>query len=229
MGAADDQLKTIAIIPVKRLQRAHARLAGSLAAPARRRLAEAMFLDTLTKLRRSDCLDETVVVTADDSVARQARWLGHSVLKQSDDAGHPEAAGAGARWALQEGAERVAMLPVDCPLLDTDELDDRLGETPRAAMIVPDAHGSGTNALVLSPPDAFAPAFGPDSCARHVSRARAAGVSFALEPIDSLAQDLDTPEDMAILRDALLLDPEPAPRTAKVLWELGRKQAAQAA
>jgi 2-phospho-L-lactate guanylyltransferase len=121
------------------------------------------------------------------------------------------------------------MLPVDCPLLDTDELDDRLGETPRAAMIVPDAHGSGTNALVLSPPDAFAPAFGPDSCARHVSRARAAGVSFALEPINSLAQDLDTPEDMAILRDALLLDPEPAPRTAKVLWELGRKQAAQAA
>jgi len=33
--------------------------------------------------------------------------------------------------------------------------------------------------------------------------------------------DLDTPEDMSLLRDRLLLDPEPAQRTAKVLWELG--------
>ena len=70
------------------------------------------------------------------------------------------------------------------------------GARPRAALIVPDRHGTGTNALVLSPPDAFAPAFGPDSCARHVSRARAAGISFALERIESLAIDLDTPEDM---------------------------------
>jgi 2-phospho-L-lactate/phosphoenolpyruvate guanylyltransferase len=229
MGAAEDQLKTIAIIPVKRLQTAHARLAEATAPAERRRLAEAMFLDALTKLRRSDCLDEIVVVTADDSVARQARWLGHSVLKQSDDAGHSQAAGAGARWAIEHGAERVAMLPVDCPLLDVEELDDRLGQTPRAAMIVPDAHGTGTNALVLSPPDAFAPAFGPDSCARHVSSARAAGVSFALEPIDSLAQDLDTPEDMTILRDALILAPAAAPRTAQVLWDLGAKQAAAVA
>ena len=33
--------------------------------------------------------------------------------------------------------------------------------------------------------------------------------------------DLDTPEDMSLLRDRLLLDPQPAPRTAEVLWELG--------
>jgi hypothetical protein len=26
---------------------------------------------------------------------------------------------------------------------------------------------------------------------------------------------------MRLLRDALLLDPDPAPRTARVLWELG--------
>jgi 2-phospho-L-lactate guanylyltransferase len=88
-------------------------------------------------------------------------------------------------------------------------------------LIVPDRHGTGTNALVLAPPDIFLPAFGPDSCARHVSRARAAGISFALEEIESMGIDLDTPEDMSLLRDRLLLDPEPAQRTAKVLWELG--------
>ncbi|MGH2922641.1 MAG: hypothetical protein ACRDKH_01240, partial [Solirubrobacterales bacterium] len=140
------------------------------------------------------------------------------------DLGHSSAAEAGARAALAAGAERVAMLPVDCPLLDPRELDDRLGNTPRAALIVPDRHATGTNALVLSPPDAFEPAFGPDSCARHVSRARAAGVAFALEAIPSLALDLDTADDMRDLREALLLDPEPAPRTARVLWELGERE-----
>jgi 2-phospho-L-lactate guanylyltransferase len=113
------------------------------------------------------------------------------------------------------------MLPVDCPLLDPEELDRSLGRSLRAALIVPDRHKTGTNALVLSPPDGFAPAFGPDSLSRHVSRARAAGISFSLEEIESLATDLDTPEDMSELRDRLLLDAEPAPRTAKVLWELG--------
>jgi 2-phospho-L-lactate guanylyltransferase len=180
-----------------------------------------MFLDMLHKIRRAKTIDDVLVVTADEAVARHAGWIGHSVLRQERDRGHSEAASAGALAAKAAGADRVAMLPVDCPLLDTEELDGHLGRTPRTALIVPDAAGTGTNALVLNPPDAFAPAFGPDSCARHVSRARGAGISFSLERIDSLARDLDTPADLASLRDALLLDPSPAPRTAKVLWELG--------
>lgn len=219
MGASE-RSKTTAILPVKRLDEGLQRLGATIARADRRRLAEAMFLDTAAKLRRSRRIDEVLVVTADDAVARQVRWMGHSVLSQREDQGHPHAAAAGASAARAAGADRVAMLPVDCPMLDVSELDDRLGVTPRAAMIVPDARGTGTNALVLSPPDVFEPAFGPDSCARHVSRARAAGVSFALEHVPSLALDLDTVEDMAQLRDALVLDPDSAPKTAKLLWEL---------
>lgn len=217
----DQRLKTIAIIPVKRLTAAKRRLAGALAPEARERVAEAMYLDTLAKLRRSRVIDELLVVTAERAVARNARWFGHEVLEQRSDLGHSEAASAGAQLALERGAERVAMLPADCPLLDPEELDWHLGNSPRTALIVPDRHGTGTNALVLCPPTAFEPAFGPDSCARHVSRARAAKVGFSLEQIESLATDLDTPEDMVELRDRLLLDPGRAPRTASVLWELG--------
>lgn len=220
MGAVR-RLQTTAIIPVKRLDSAHSRLSESVPARERRRLAEAMFQDLLAKIRRSRSIDDAVIVTSDPAAARHARWLGHSVLERERDAGHSDDAAAGARWAKAQGAERVVMLPVDCPMLDPAELDAHLGDTPRTALIVPDRHGTGTNALVLCPPDAIVPAFGPDSCARHISRARAAGISFALERLDSLALDLDTAEDMAKLRDALLLDPDPAPRTAKVLWELG--------
>ena len=221
MGADFQQLHTTAIVPVKGFSSANARLDGLLSEDERIKLAEALFLDLIVKLPRSRCIDDLLVVTSDPSVVRQAGWFGHGVLVQEVDEGHAEAAAAGARAAMADGAKRVAMLPVDCPMLDTDELDAHLGRSPRTALIVPDRHGTGTNALMLNPPDLFLPAFGPDSCARHVSRARATGQSFALEEVESLSIDLDTPEDFTLLRDRLLLDPQPAPRTAKVLWQLG--------
>ena|SRR2546421_10378208 len=221
MEGASNNLHTTAVVPVKGLEDANRRLNDTLSAKERHRLAEALFLDLIVKLPRSRCIDDMLIVTADPAVARQARWFGAKVLEQEADVGHSEAAIAGAQAAKAEGAERVAMLPVDCPMLDTEELDARVGRSPRTALIVPDRHGIGTNALVLTPPDVFVPVFGPESCSRHVSRARAAGISFALEEVESLAIDLDTPEDMALLRDRLLLDPQPAPKTAEVLWELG--------
>jgi 2-phospho-L-lactate guanylyltransferase len=221
VGADPDNLHTTAIVPVKGLSVANGRLDGTLAADERNRLAEALFLDLIVKLPRSRCIDDVLIVTADASIARQARWFGHKVLVQERDEGHSEAAAAGARAALAEGSQRVAMLPVDCPMLDTEELDARIGRSPRTVLIIPDRHGTGTNGLVLAPPDIFLPAFGPESCARHVSRARAAGISFALEEVESMGLDLDTAEDFSLLRDRLLLNPQPAPRTAQVLWELG--------
>ena len=65
--------------------------------------------------------------------------------------------------------------------------------------IVPDRHGEGTNALVLTPPTAIRPAFGEGSRARHVAAAREAGIPFAVEELASLALDLDTPADLVAL------------------------------
>jgi 2-phospho-L-lactate guanylyltransferase len=219
--AGERRMRTTAIIPVKRLGAALRRLDGALAPADRERLAEALFLDLITKLPRSRNITDSLIVTADPTVTRLSRWLGYEVLEQPEDVGHTEAAIAGVEAAKSAGADRVAMLPADCPLLEIEELDRHLGRTPQAALIVPDHHGTGTNALVLSPPDAIEPAFGLESCSRHISRARAAGIGFSLERVESLEMDLDTPEDMMELRDRLLLNPDPAPRTAKVLWELG--------
>lgn len=75
-------MKTIAVLPVKRLDSAYARLDGLLSADQRRQVAEATMLDTLAKLRRSRTIDETIVVTSDPGVARHADWLGHVVVEQ---------------------------------------------------------------------------------------------------------------------------------------------------
>ena len=124
MGANPDNVHTTAIVPVKGLSVANGRLDGTLSQEERNSLAEALFLDLIVKLPRSRSIDDVMVVTADKSIARQARWFGHKTLLQDADEGHSEAAIAGAGAAMSEGAQRVAMLPVDCPMLDTEELDD---------------------------------------------------------------------------------------------------------
>src|SRR5262249_7633936 len=91
-----DKLHTTAVVPVKGLTVANGRLDGLLSAQERSRIAEALFLDLILKLPKSSCIDDVLVVTADRSIARQARWFGAKVLMQDADEGHSEAATAGA-------------------------------------------------------------------------------------------------------------------------------------
>ena len=69
-------------------------------------------------------------------------------------------------------------------------------------MVVPDRHGSGTNALLLAPPRAIRPAFGPGSRARHETLAREAGAACAVDEVPALLLDVDTLEDLEIVAGA---------------------------
>jgi len=223
-----ERLRTLAILPVKEFSHAHERLAGTISDADRSRLAEELFLDMMIKVRRCKTIDDVLIVTSDSEVVRHAKWVGIDVLSLAEDPGHSDAAIRGIRDAVAGDFERVAILPTDCPLFDPAEFDAHLGRTPRAALIVPDRDHTGTNALILTPPDSFEPAFGSESLIRHTGRARASGVSFALEEIGGLADDLDSPEDLAFLREALLVSPERSPRAARVLWEIGGESAEEA-
>ena len=121
----------------------------------------------------------------------------------------------------------LLVLPGDTPLLDPAEVGSLLA-IPRAVSIVPDRHGTGTNALVLSPPDAIAPSFGPGSLKRHVAAAEAAGVASAVEELPTLMLDVDTGDDLAALQAALAERGNQAPATRAALDELERRRAQRA-
>ncbi|HYN90533.1 MAG TPA: hypothetical protein VER75_01335, partial [Thermoleophilaceae bacterium] len=122
---------------------------------------------------------------------------------------------------LAAGYERALLVPGDTPLLDPGELAGLIAGT-RAVVIVPDRHGSGTNALVLSPPDAIEPSFGPGSFARHVAAAESAGVPHRVEAVPTLALDVDTPDDLAELAAVLDGRRGQAPSTRGALRQLDR-------
>jgi 2-phospho-L-lactate guanylyltransferase len=192
-------MRTLAILPVKSFSRAKQRLRPGLERPTRRRLAEAMLRDVLDALARTH-LDEVIVVSADQTVRQLGLDAGARVLEDQEQ-GHNAAASCGIRAALELGADRALLVPGDCPALDPGELDMLLARTlaPPSVLIVPDRHGTGTNALLLSPPDALQPSFGPGSAQRHAAEAAASDVNYEVVEVPSLALDIDTPEDLAAL------------------------------
>jgi 2-phospho-L-lactate guanylyltransferase len=217
-------MRTVAILPVKSFGAAKQRLAGSLGSGSRQALAQAMFADVLASLRHVPGLDAVVVVTADCMAESVAVGKRVRVLRDHEEAGQSAAASIGIRHALGAGFGRVLLVPGDTPLLDRFEVAALLERAPAVA-IVPDRHLAGTNALLLSPPDAIEPSFGPGSLARHTAAARAAGLEYTVERVPTLMLDVDTPEDLAELAAALEGRHGRAPSTRGALSQLDRCRA----
>lgn len=196
---------TFAILPVKRFLGAKARLGGDITTGTRRALAESMVTDVLMALRRTEAVDGVFVVTSEPTADAIGRGYGATVLVDDVEEGQSAATLIGIDHALEQGAGRVLLVPGDCPALDPAEIGELL-ERPvldPSVTIVPDRHGTGTNALVLTPPDVIEPAFGPGSRERHEQLAEAAGVPFEIAHVETLAIDVDTADDLDALRDAL--------------------------
>ncbi len=211
-------MNATAVLPVKRFDAAKQRLAAGIGTERRRELAGAMVADVLEAIGGARAIERVIVVTGEPLAQELAAEAGAEVVPDPEDAGHVEAALAGIARAEVEGAEQVVLLAGDCPLLDPRELDRLLTGIPGSYVgIVPDRHGTGTNALLLSPPSAIVPAFGEGSRERHVEAARVAGVPFGIEELPSIELDLDTPADVIALTRELERQPKRARRTAKAL------------
>ena len=211
-------MRTAAVLPVKRFAAAKSRLGASVPDALRVALARAMVSDVLAALAQTPALELTILVTGQADLARAAHEHGAAVIEDGADRGQSAAVALGVARALAEGFERVLCVPGDCPALDPDELQQLLhGDAAAQVTIMPDRHGSGTNALLLAPADAIEPSFGPDSCERHRDLALAGDLSCRVERVPSLLLDIDTGADLQELRERLSGLRARAARTRAVL------------
>lgn len=218
-------MRTIAILPVKSFGDAKQRLAAALGTGARQALARAMFADVLASLRHVPGIDVVAVVTGDRMAESAAHGERVMLLRDDEQAGQSPAALIGIRYAAAAGFDRALLVPGDTPLLDPAEVGallDRAAARGLDAVVVPDRHHAGTNALLLTPVDAIDPSFGPGSLARHVAAARARGLAYEIEALPSLVHDVDTPEDLAELVRMLEVRRGKAPVTRGALRQLDR-------
>jgi len=220
-------MRTIAILPIKSFGAAKQRLSSLLGSGSRQALAQAMFSDVLASLGHAPDLDGVAVVTANRVAQEAALRTGVTLLADTEEAGQSAAVQIGLRHALENGYERALLVPGDTPLLDPLEVAamfDRSDEDTTTVTIVPDRHREGTNALLLDLPAAIEPAFGPGSLERHRAAAQAAGAAHRVDTVASLALDVDTPEDLAELRQTLDGRRGQAPMTRGALRQIDRSQ-----
>ena len=125
--------------------------------------------------------------------------------------------------AMVGGACSALVLPGDLPYLSVAALDELVlaadaglaaaGGAPLVAIAPSDAR-SGTNALLLRPPDVIEPLFGSDSFEAHLRAAEAADAAVQVVSDPALGFDLDTPEDLERLDPARLRELMAAGRRA---------------
>jgi 2-phospho-L-lactate/phosphoenolpyruvate guanylyltransferase len=191
-----------AIVPVKPLRRGKSRLAGTLSEDERTELNRSLLQNTLKTFADLKEVEEVLVISRDPQALAIARQHGARTVRED---GQPELNTALKRATViaQVYATRgVLVLPADLPLVtraDVLTLIEHAGEPP-AVVIAPDRHGTGTNALLISPAGLIEYDFGENSFQRHCQRAREAGARLEIVDLPTLGLDLDLPEDLELVR-----------------------------
>jgi 2-phospho-L-lactate guanylyltransferase len=152
----------VAVVPRKASGEPKSRLAEFLGEPTRSALVNAMAAHVLDVVARVERVQRVLILGAP---VRNLR----SVPVLPDCGRGLNAELASTRAALP--ATSILVVHADLPLLAADDIDALLdaAETSGAAL-APDRHGSGTNAVALSPYVPFAFEFGPGSLARHIGQ-----------------------------------------------------------
>ncbi len=210
-------MKVAAVVPIKALGEAKTRLSEQLDARERGTLALWLLGRVTYAITSSGVVVRTAIVSPDRTVQDWARRAGMTALRQ--DAGDLNAALAlGSQWACDVDAAALLVVLGDLPLLTEGDVrslvargaDLRHQRTSAGiAVLAPDRAGTGTNALLVSPPQALPFAFGEASRAQHVALARQHDVALATYASFGTAFDVDEPADLETMRHLVRWSPAP--------------------
>jgi 2-phospho-L-lactate guanylyltransferase len=187
------------IVPVKDTSAAKQRLAPVLPPHLRQALALAMLEDVLAALAAVPGLAGRLLVTTDPAARLLAARYECDCMAEGAGDGHTGAVAAASRRLAGEGRGGMLTLPGDIPLVTSAEIT-RLIDAHRPApsfTIAPSHDERGSNAILLSPPDAVTLRFGEDSFFPHLAAAEARGIAASVVNLPGIALDIDNPLDLA--------------------------------
>ncbi len=180
------------IIPARPARGAKSRLAEVLDDRARADLARTLLVHTVTVAR---AVGDVLVVSSSRRMRDLAAANGATPVVE-EGTGLDAAVSQGLARASADGVGTALVLPADLPRLAVADLVELLALVPDGpgVVVVPCQREDGTNALVVRPPDAITPRYGPASSARHVTAAQRAGLATTVHRSSGFV-DLDLPED----------------------------------
>ena len=187
-----------AVVPVKDTAAAKQRLAPAVPPALRQQLMLAMLEDVLAALADAAGLAGRVLVTTDPAAQRLASRYGFDWLTDGASNGHTGAVAAAARHLPANHAGGMLTVPGDIPLISADEIAQLLDahRPPPAFTITPSHDEQGSNAIIVSPPDAVPLRFGDNSFFPHLAAAEARGIRPTVLHLPGIALDINNPADL---------------------------------
>ena len=194
------------LLPIKDLRNAKQRLAGILNPEERFGLAEAMLADTLRAVRSVKRAAKIFVVTNYGPAMQAAAQHGWEIVREEHQVSESASVDFASCFCAERGVASLLRLPLDLPLVQSGDIDDLLATecAAPAVLMVPSRDGTGTNAILRTPPTLFPSHFGPNSFAKHRSEAEQAGARIIIRRNPRLEMDVDDESDLlALLRHDL--------------------------
>jgi 2-phospho-L-lactate guanylyltransferase len=189
------------LLPIKDLRHAKQRLAAFLNPEERFGLAQAMLADTLRAVRGVRKADKIFVVTNYEPAMRAAQENGWELLLEDRQISESVSVDAASRECQRRGVTAVLRVPLDVPLVQASDIDDLLATecAAPALVIVPSSDGTGTNAILRTPPTLFRSHFGGGSFAKHCDEAQRAASQILVRRNARLEMDVDDEADLRAL------------------------------
>src|ERR1700730_6868487 len=189
------------LLPIKDLRNAKRRLIGALTAEERFGLAEAMLADTIRAVRGVCRADKVFVVTNYEPAMRIAERNRWEILREERQTSESDSVDAASRICEGLGVQKLLRVPLDLPLMQSADIDALLVLQCRAPalVIVPSRDGTGTNAILRTPPTLFPSHFGSESFAKHCDEAQRVGAQVVVRRNTRLEMDVDDEADLRAL------------------------------
>ena len=189
------------LLPVKDLNNAKKRLIGVLTPEERFALADAMLADTIRAVRGVRCAERIFVVTNYEPVMQLAEENQWEILREEQQISESDSVDAASQICEQLSVTGLLRLPLDLPLIQSSDIDELLTvecQAP-ALVIVPSRDGTGTNAMMRTPPTLFPSHFGSGSFAKHLAEAERAHARVMVRRNARLEMDVDDEADLRAL------------------------------
>jgi len=160
-----------------------------------------MLADTLRAVRGIRQADAVFVVTNYEPVLEVAACEGWQAIHETAQTSESASVDFASRICAERGVAALLRLPLDLPLVQAADIDELLAikcEAP-ATILIPSRNGTGTNAILRTPPALFPSHFGPDSFAKHRREAEQAGAQIIVRRNPRLEMDVDDDADLRAL------------------------------
>src|SRR5258706_401893 len=189
------------LLPIKDLRQAKQRLAPFLSPEERFGLAQAMLADTIRAVRTARQADKIFVVTNYAPAMQAAEENGWELLREDRQISESFSVDYASIQCAKRGVTALLRLPLDVPLVQSSDIDELLALecAAPALVIVPSRDGSGTNAILRTPPTLFPSHFGSGSFAKHCTEAQHADAQILIRRNARLEMDVDDETDLRAL------------------------------